>query len=473
MTALEKIKTMNFSENLLHSESKDSGLKNPVFVVGVFRAGTSLLYSLLNQHPQVALMYECDAWNFPEWLSSLRFKGNWLARQEFYNSALSRHRLTYGNSLRGLEEIQTPEDLYKVFGQGKSATLWGEKSPFYCFRLRRLAARNPGSPFILIWRDPVEIYRSVQMAGRTTSFFGRPGMLSRLVVYQEKMLEQAAKLEKAGTRIHHVTYSDLVDKTSEVCEGICEFLNVPFNPRMMALDEADLSAVYYAPQHQHLRRGVIQRREIAGEVLDSNTTRKLERFRNRWSRLNRAWFPEKKPAAEVSEPSFLELNYHRAVGNALCVWDDTKRALFEFLPITWLRTYRETVRWFYGRHGVSEPKLSFREQIASHWITILVSYALIAGLGLVDALNPRLNFLPFYMVPCAILALMINWRWGGFAALITAFIGPVLLSRIDTAFAHPGIFAWNTSMRFLLLLSIVLLTDRIRREVTYGKTEKV
>jgi hypothetical protein len=39
---------------------------NPVFVVGVFRSGTSLLYALLNQHPRVALMYECDVWNFPE-----------------------------------------------------------------------------------------------------------------------------------------------------------------------------------------------------------------------------------------------------------------------------------------------------------------------------------------------------------------------------------------------------------------------
>jgi len=32
--------------------------KNPVFVVGVFRSGTSLLYSLLNQHPEIGLMYE-------------------------------------------------------------------------------------------------------------------------------------------------------------------------------------------------------------------------------------------------------------------------------------------------------------------------------------------------------------------------------------------------------------------------------
>ena len=32
----------------------------PLFVVGMWRSGTSLLYALLNQHPQIGLMYESD-----------------------------------------------------------------------------------------------------------------------------------------------------------------------------------------------------------------------------------------------------------------------------------------------------------------------------------------------------------------------------------------------------------------------------
>ena len=72
---------MTTVEAPLSNQSKVAGLSNPVFVVGVFRSGTSLLYSLLNQHPQMAFMYECDAWNFPALLSKARFKGNWLERQ--------------------------------------------------------------------------------------------------------------------------------------------------------------------------------------------------------------------------------------------------------------------------------------------------------------------------------------------------------------------------------------------------------
>src|SRR6185436_2176919 len=105
---------------------------NPIFLVGVFRSGTSLLYSLLNQHPEISLMYETDIWDFPRPFSNFRFRGNWLERQEFYNRALSRHRLTFGGQLRGLEDVRTPADLYQVFSKGKQAVLWGEKSPVYC-----------------------------------------------------------------------------------------------------------------------------------------------------------------------------------------------------------------------------------------------------------------------------------------------------------------------------------------------------
>ena len=140
---------------LAKETSSQPQCSNLIFVVGIFRSGTSLLYALLNQHPQVALMYECDVWNFPEAFSKMRFSKKWLDRLEFYNHVLSRHRLIFGNRLNGLENIQTPEDLYQTFAEGKGAAIIGEKSPAYCTRLRQLAQHYPGCSFILIWRDPL------------------------------------------------------------------------------------------------------------------------------------------------------------------------------------------------------------------------------------------------------------------------------------------------------------------------------
>lgn len=447
-------------------------LTNPVFVVGVLRSGTSLLYSLLNQHSQMAFMYECDAWNFPEALSGARFKGNWLERQEFFNQALSRHRLIYGKSLRGLENVRTPDDLYAVFGQGKGAALWGEKSPFYCCRLTRLAERNPQSPFILIWRDPIEIYRSVVHAGRATRFFRRAGMLSRLIRYHEKMIEQAAELEKAGARVYHVTYADLIDNTAAVCEGICKFLGVPFEPQMLDLSSADLSAVYKAAQHDYLRRGVIRRQKLTDVLLNSRSIQKLERFRNRWNRLTGGKFASANSAGQSPEPSFFERVRHGITGKLFCAWDDIKRVLFEFMPLDWLQTYRGAAQWFFSKNGSwSEPKRSLRQQIAAHWVTIAVSYFLIAGLGFIDTVDPHFSLLPFYLIPCAILALTINWRWGTVAAMIASCISPALVRKLDASFGQIEVFAWNSSMRFFLFEFVVLVLDRVRREFSSRKAE--
>src|SRR5271170_4835021 len=65
----------------------------PVFVVGMWRSGTSLLYALLNQHPQIGLMYESD---FPL-LSSLfllpRKSSSWIPKVDSWNGALTRHKI--------------------------------------------------------------------------------------------------------------------------------------------------------------------------------------------------------------------------------------------------------------------------------------------------------------------------------------------------------------------------------------------
>jgi hypothetical protein len=164
--------------------------------------------------------------------------------------------------------------------------------------------------------------------------------------------------------------------------------------------------------------------------------------------------------------------WHGIAGKLLCAWDDTKRVLFEFMPLDWLQTYRGMAHWFFSsRVGRAEPKRSLSEQIAAHWITIAVAYFMVAGLGFIDAVDPHFSLLPFYLIPCALLALTINWRWGTVAAMIASCIGPALIRRLDESFAQIEVFVWNSSMRFLLFEFVVLVLDRVRREINSRKTE--
>jgi hypothetical protein len=438
---------------------------NPVLIVGIFRSGTSLLCSLLNQNPKVALMYECDVWNFPRPLLNYRFRHDWAERIEFYNQALSRHGMVAKNDFRALKKIRTPMDLYSAFGEMKHAAVCGEKSPFYCSRLEQLHRRFPDAAFILVWRNPVEVYRSVLKAGQTSRFFGKPGMLSRMLFHQEQAIRQAARIEKKGARVFRVDYADIVDHTEKVCSDLSAFLNVSFDPRMLELNKADLSSIYVAPHHAYLRRGIIERQKYARELASPVVTKKLERYHRRWARQQSTWL---KPAnhSPGPEPNFAEFAYHNLVGRALTYYDSAIRAGFEFLPLPWLRVYRLLKAWLVNAPtGQTDEKTSMLRDFKRHWHTLLVAALLLALVSEINLhSNPHLMFLLFYAVPCALVALVVNTRWATLYVLASSVIAPLIQYDGDVDFQPTGVMVWNFTSRFILLEIIILTLGRIRLE---------
>ena len=452
-------------EKIQEARDAKSCFSQPVFVIGFFRSGTSLLHAILNQHPQIALMYECNAWDFPEFLSRPRFGRNWLERLEFLNQALSRHRLIFGGSQRGLENVRTPEQLYRTFAENRGPAFWGEKAPVYCTRLQKLFRRYPGGSFIIIRRDPLEIYRSILRAGREAHFFRRSGTLSRLIFSQEQMIRQAARIRRAEGRVYCLRYDDLIDRTRDTCQGICRFLGIEFDEKMLDLANADFCALYPGPHHDHLRHGKIERQRFAGglEAIRPVVERKLRRFGVRWDRLQSDWFERHISLSNEREPSAAECFFHNISGAFLCRLDDGKRVLFEFLPLTWLRTYRLLKGNFLLRRA--ERRLSLRELLSTHGFTILTSYIILAGVVAVDySTGPDVTMAPFYMLPSAILALIVGRRWGILAAaLAVVFWSAIQSVELKGAF-ELGIVTWNSIMRFLVFLTVVLLLDRVRGE---------
>lgn len=418
-------------------------------------------------------MYECDIWNFPRPLLRHRFKLNWAERIEFFNQTLSRHRLVSRRNLSMLRDIHTPMDLYRAYGAVKGATVYGEKSPFYGNRLEQLHDVYPNAFFVLVWRNPVEVYRSVLKAGQTSRFFGKPGMLSRMIYHQEQAIHQAAKIEKKGARIFRVNYADLVDRTEQVCREISAFLGVPYDPRMLELNKADLSTIYKAPHHAYLRRGVIERQRYTEELVSRPVARKLERYQRRWERLQAGWL---KPAAKADgpEPGRFECIYHDVVGRALTFYDSSVRAGFEFLPLAWLRVYRLLKNWVVNPPtGDVDEKTSLFRDVAEHWQTLLSAGALLAITAYAHVhANPHLMFVLFYGLPCALVALVVGNRWATLFVVAAATISPIIQYDGDPEFQSSAIFIWNLFSRFVLLEVMVLTLGRIRLEFTRKELEE-
>jgi hypothetical protein len=438
----------------------------PVLVVGVFRSGTSLLCSLLNQNPQVALMYECDVWNFPRLLLVERFRHNWAERMEFYNQALSRHRLIAPHELKGLGAIHTPMDLYHAFGKLKGAAVSGEKSPVYCSRLEQLHQEYPKASFILVWRDPVEVYRSVLKAGQTSRYFGRSGILSRMIYQQEQLIRQAGRIEKNGARIFRVTYADIVDQTELVCRNLSDFLGVPFDRRMLELSKADLSAIYPSPHHDYLRRGIIERRKYSEELVSPAVARKLGRFRHHWEQQQGGWLNPTSTTELQSEPGLFEFAWHNALGRTLTVYDSLVRAVFEFLPLNWLRVYRLLKHWVVNPpSGAMDEKTFLIKDFKQHWFTILFATALLGVIAICELhINPHLSFILFYAIPCVLVALVVNTRWATLMVIASAILPAIIKAKGDSDYCPVSVFLWNLFTRFILLEIIILTLGRIRME---------
>lgn len=123
------------------------------------------------------------------------------------------------------------------------------------------------------------------------------------------------------------------------------------------------------------------------------------------------------------------------------------------------------------RHqGVLRPAQNARDPqnpiyaIAGNWAVILLAALFLLLVVVIDyfsGVNALMTGL--YIIPCMIMTLALNWRWGTVFAVVCAVLGPIL-QWPDPAYQSLDIQFWNTVMRFVMYEMVVLMIERIRRE---------
>ena len=118
-----------------------------------------------------------------------------------------------------------------------------------------------------------------------------------------------------------------------------------------------------------------------------------------------------------------------------------------------------------------EPSLTaknqplLRTQFLRHWPVILLAGLMLAGVATAQYFtNAHLLFLPFYLVPCALLTWKVDRRWGTLIATAAAVAGPLVMNAKDTGFHKPDVMVWNMIMRFFTLQMCVLLMGEIHKQ---------
>jgi Sulfotransferase family len=315
----------------------------PLFVVGMFRSGTSLLYALLNQHPQIALMYEGDLAHLPSLFWFPTNTRRWLTRWEFWNGSLSRHKVDLTQIPDGISDLRTAfrEVYIQHAQQKKGAAIWGCKSPTYSDEISRLSRTFPDARFVIIWRDLGGICRSLRKAAEKPSFFRRTGVILRSLIGYRELKVQCDELLARGVPLHQIYYEDLVSDPTATMRGVCEFLQIPFDSRMASLKGADRSAIENADHHSMVKAEKIIQAERSSTDLPPALKGKIDRYVYMWRKQYDGKWPLYPRALEGTGPVSLgEQLWDRIRYQCLQFWNHSTPVMYSFVPLRLWKAYR-------------------------------------------------------------------------------------------------------------------------------------
>jgi hypothetical protein len=314
------------------------------------RSGTTLLYRLLNNHPQITLLYEADAFAVgPLLWPSLR-AGVWHQRLDFWNGTLRRHHIPASAlpaQVRGPAEAL--ECLGRAYAEQKPSVYIGSKTIHCSNRLAAMAQAFPAARFVVIWRPLAEIIDSLHRAGQTNAYLS-PARRSRQLFQQYgELVEGVLALRRLQRSVHEVLYGELVVNPEISCRGLCDFLELPWSPSMLSTDPFSVSAVPAAPHHFRARSSPPERLQVPRSEIPAPAAAKLRSYERYWADRFAGQPVRMAPASAL--PPGPGLQHFR-----LQLWLDrlayrvhrflifSKLFVYRFAPLTVLRWYRSGLR---------------------------------------------------------------------------------------------------------------------------------
>lgn len=215
-------------------------MRNPLFIVGCPRSGTSLLSRILDTHSQITIPFESHIYKtFYSWLKyygSLKEIDNC---QRLVEDILETEVMRdWGGSLHSediLPLIKRP-DIHGIFEAImlrwtliKGKRRWGEKTPGHLFYWPQLLEGFPNLKAIHIIRDGRDVASSWRQAR-----FGPKHFYALGKSWKRYLMEaEAFQAQLDPSHFLEIRYENLVSQPERVVRQVCEFLGEEFEPKML------------------------------------------------------------------------------------------------------------------------------------------------------------------------------------------------------------------------------------------------
>jgi hypothetical protein len=217
----------------------DQSRRPPVpFVVGMNRSGTTLLRMMLDAHPQLTIPPETHF--VPDLIQAAQAPG---ATPEDALAAMKSARewgdfgfsdeemLARLRALRKIEPGPVVRTFYDAYTEQQGKPRWGEKTPTYVQRMKRIQKAIPEARFVHVIRDGRDVALSV--LDRTVRDLSTADVARR---WQKKI----TKAREDSPKLRHYTevrYEDLILDTEPVLRRVTEFIELPWDEAMLAYHE--------------------------------------------------------------------------------------------------------------------------------------------------------------------------------------------------------------------------------------------
>ncbi|MBV6517713.1 MAG: hypothetical protein DCC43_00585 [Candidatus Brocadia sp.] len=214
----------------------------PIFIVGCYRSGTSLMRLILNSHPKIYIPEETQF--IPIIGAKLHEYGDLLKDNNLLR-LMNEINKYLKFSWRGWNKLPSPEVILKrlkkrtfqdivmrintYFNTKSTVEIWGDKTPLYVNSILFLGKLFPGSKFINMVRDGRDV-----MVSAFKAKLGGTNLTEISLEWDECILNGILAEKYFGPeRVKTVRYEDLVSDPKKILSSICDFLNIGYEESMI------------------------------------------------------------------------------------------------------------------------------------------------------------------------------------------------------------------------------------------------
>jgi Sulfotransferase family len=214
------------------------------FVVGVGRSGTTLLRMMLDSHSEIAMPPETHF--IPQFIQAsgkLRYSPATMTKAIVHDQR--RRWNDFGieeadllAAFEAVEPFNTTDALrafYSLYAEKHGKTRWGDKTPDYVRKMKKIQNTLPEARFIHVIRDGRDagLSQNSRIAKRGKDPIPPKEMARR---WRKRIVKSRIDSEE----VHHyieVRYEDLITDTEGVLRRVCDHIEIDFDPAMLSYHE--------------------------------------------------------------------------------------------------------------------------------------------------------------------------------------------------------------------------------------------